>query len=164
MHAEKYFAREAPVKVEQPNIASLLGKDWRLVEKDVNGEWNYYLILDEFLKQENESKQAAAGWGGDQFALYENKRTNETLLAQTIVWDTEQDAREFFAAYAKRTARRYKLAEEVAANDDAIMQREWKTTEGNVLMERRGARVVILEGLPERAKAEKISQLLMNAK
>ncbi|GAC1396202.1 MAG: DUF4157 domain-containing protein [Pyrinomonadaceae bacterium] len=166
LHAEKYFAHEAPVKVEQPNIASLLGKDWRLLQKDVNGEWNYYLTLDEFLKQEDESKQAAAGWGGDQFTLYENKQTNATLLAQTTVWDTVQDAREFFNAYVRRTARRYKLAEEVMANDDSIatMRREWKTAEGDVVIERRDARVIILEGLPEKAKTAKLLQSLFITK
>lgn len=166
LHVEKYFAHEAPIKVGQPNIASLLGKDWRLLEKDVNGEWNYFLILDEFLKSEDESKRAAAGWGGDRFSLYENKETGETLLAQTTVWDTEQDAREFFDAYTKRTARRYKLAEEVTANDDAnaTTRREWKTNEGDVVLERRGTSVVIVEGLPEKLRAEKILQALMNAK
>jgi hypothetical protein len=162
LHVEKYLAREAPIKVEQPNVAAALGKDWRQIERDTSGEWNLYLILDEFLKSPEDAKRAAAGWGGDQFALYENSNTHELLFAQLTAWDTEQDAREFFDAYARRTARRYKLAEEAMSNDETEnyrtnVSRAWQTNEGAVFIERRGARVLILEGVPPKIGARKLS-------
>ena len=160
LHAEKYFAREAPVKVELADLAAALGKDWRRVEYDVNGEWGYFLVLDEFLKAEGESAKAAAGWGGDRFALYENAQTGATVLAQATAWDTEQDAREFFDAYARRTERRYKGAalDEQAGPAD---RRVWHTGEGFVVLERQGSRVVVVEGLPDKAAAGGLVKKLM---
>ena len=85
---------------------------WHRIESDVNGEWTYYLILDQFLKSQAESKRAAAGWAGDRFALYEGPN-GQVFLAQLAAWDTESDAREFFDAYVKRTELRYPGSERI---------------------------------------------------
>jgi len=153
LHAEKYFAREAPVKINLPEIAGLLGKGWTRLDYDVNGEWSCFQILDEFLRAEKESQKAVEGWGGDRFALYENRATRQVLLAQLTAWDTEQDAAEFFDAYVKRTERRYKGAvADTRASVPVETRRVWRTTdEGIVALERQGARVAILEGVPEKA-------------
>jgi hypothetical protein len=153
LHPEKYFAREAPVKVDLPELDTLLGKGWTRLDYDVNGEWSYFQMLDEFLRAEKESQKASAGWGGDRFALYENRAAQQVLLAQLTAWDTELDAEEFFAAYVSRTERRYKNAiADTRASVPAQTRRVWRTTgEGLVVMERQGARVAILEGVPEKA-------------
>src|SRR5207245_9794346 len=75
---------------------------WRRIEHDVDGEWGFYLILDQFLKSAAESRRAAAGWGGDRFEVYEGPH-GEACFISLAVWDTETDAREFFDAYGKRT-------------------------------------------------------------
>jgi hypothetical protein len=159
LHADKYFAREAPVKIDLPEIAGLLGKGWARLDYDVNGEWSYFQILDEYLRAEKESQQAAGGWGGDRFALYEHRATRQVLLAQLTTWDTEQDASEFFNAYVKRTERRYKEAvADTRRSVPTATRRVWRTTgEGTVAMERQGARVAILEGVPQKAD---VSELL----
>jgi hypothetical protein len=153
MHVEKYFAREAPVHLTQPDISASLGKGWKRVDYDVNGEWSFYLILDEYLKSEAESERAASGWGGDRYAVYEGKNSGEVLISQLTAWDSEKDAREFFDAYAKRTGRRYSGAEMIETLDGvASARRVWRTgTEGTILMERNGSRVLILEGVPAKA-------------
>ncbi|MDQ3756109.1 MAG: hypothetical protein M3371_15425, partial [Acidobacteriota bacterium] len=87
LHPEKYFAREAPLKVELAVIARALGNGWQRLDFDVNGEWSYYLILDEFLKSPAASREAAAGWGGDRYAVYENAKTGAVVVAQQTVWD-----------------------------------------------------------------------------
>ncbi|HZH90801.1 MAG TPA: hypothetical protein VEX70_09340 [Pyrinomonadaceae bacterium] len=163
LHADKYFAREAPVKVSLPDIAGLLGKGWTRLDYDVNGEWGYFQILDEFLRAEKESQKAVEGWGGDRFALYENRATRQVLLAQLTTWDTEADATEFFDAYVKRTERRYPAAvADTRASVPPRTRRAWRTTgEGAVVLERQGARVAILEGLPEKADAGALLKKVM---
>ncbi|HEY0097374.1 MAG TPA: hypothetical protein VGB76_00355 [Pyrinomonadaceae bacterium] len=152
LHPEKYFAREAPVKVNLPELVELLGRNWTRLDYDVNGEWSYFQILDEFLRAEKVSQKAVAGWGGDRFALYENRATREVLLAQLTAWDTEQDAVEFYDAYLNRTERRYKDAvADTRASIPTGTRRVWRTPkEGLVVLERQGARVAILEGVPEK--------------
>jgi hypothetical protein len=161
MHLEKYYSRDAPVRLSVPDITGALGQGWRRIDYDVNGEWSYYLILDEYLKSQTESAAAAAGWGGDRYAVYEGKNKGEVVIAQLTSWDTEKDAVEFFDAYAKRTARRYSGAEETGTEDTpSAAFRAWRTTEGAVWMERRGQRVVILEGLPEKADAKALMKTM----
>src|SRR5687767_71263 len=131
-------------------IGNLKSAGWKQIETDVNGEWGYYLALDEFLKSAGESKRAAAGWGGDKYALYEHSKTGDLFLVQVALWDTAQDAKEFFDAYVKRTALRYPQGQVTPddRNTNTETTRRWQTREGGVLIELRGARVVILEGVP----------------
>jgi len=177
LHPEKYFAHEPPVKVTLPDVASFLdtsssssenrgrrsevGQDlrtarlpaWKRLDSDVDGEWGFYLILDQFLKSPAESRRAAAGWGGDRFALYEGPR-GEAMLVSLSVWDTESDAHEFFDAYVKRTELRYPDATstEPAVNaQSSAFSKSFSTSEGVVSMEVRGGRVLILEGVPSGA-------------
>ena len=145
-------------RVGTPSRPPLPTTPWRRIESDVNGEWTYYLILDQFLKSQAESKRAAAGWAGDRYALYEGP-DGQVFLSQLAVWDTESDAREFFDAYVKRTELRYPDAKQI---DSAGSQQEtrnqklatglsysWQTSEGKVVIELRGLRVAILEGVPD---------------
>jgi hypothetical protein len=125
--------------------------NWRCIDYDVNGEWGYYLILDQFLKSAAESKRAAAGWAGDRYALYEKPETGEVFLAHLSSWDTEEDAREFFDSYVKRTVVRYPAAALLTGIDkpSADTLRRWQTSEGSVVVELLGSRVLVLEGVPE---------------
>jgi hypothetical protein len=153
LHADKYFSYEVPQKLTLPDFKVALGPTWKKLDYDVNGEWGYYLILDEFLNDATVSKQAAAGWGGDRFELYETGKPDEFFVAQVTAWDTPLDAREFFDAYAKRTAERYKDAKELNSTPDRI---EWQTSTGGVALELRGSRVAVLEGVPASTDAGKL--------
>jgi len=157
LHADKYFSYEAPQKLTLPDFKNVLGPSWKRIDYDVNGEWGYFLILDEFLTGSTESKQGSAGWGGDRFALYETSKPGETFVAQLTAWDTPQDAREFFDAYAKRTTKRYADANVTAQKDDRI---EWQTSAGGVVMELRDSRVAILEGIPAKTNANTLLRMI----
>jgi hypothetical protein len=152
LHPEKYFSYEAPVKIDMSDVRNFQGSDWKRIEADVNGEWSLYLILDQFLNSPAESKRAAAGWAGDRYFFYEGPNAGDALLVQLTAWDTEDDAREFFEAYTKRTEQRYPDAvEQLRSVDSEHEIASWTTTEGEVVLELRGNRVLIIEGLPEKA-------------
>ena len=160
LHVDKYLAREAPLKVELTDLSPSLGAGWRRIDTDVSGEWGYYLVLDQFLKDDKRSRRAAAGWAGDRYALYEHARTGQTVLAHVSAWDTEQDAGEFFDAYVERTGRRYLPANAAAAltEQTPTVRREWRTAGGLVTVERQGARVIVFEGLPAKADAAALAK------
>jgi len=162
LHAEKYFSYEAPVKVALPDLRNILGSSWKRIDYDVNGEWTYYLILDQFLNAAAESKRAAAGWGGDRYEVYEGRKPGDVCIAQMTVWDTENDAREFFDAYAKRTWRRYADAKAIDITSRKVEGelRAWQTSEGEVVVELRGSRVAILEGIPTGVDSRNLLGLL----
>lgn len=161
LHPEKYFAREAPVKVWLPELLATLGPGWRKLDTDVNGEWSYYLILDQFLANAAESKRAAAGWAGDRYALYEETRSGKLLMVQLTTWDTEDDAREFFDAYAKRTQRRYTDAAADTTNDAELQS--WRTNEDRVIQQLRGNRVLIIEGIPDNLNSRTFTSSIWNS-
>ncbi len=153
LHTDKYFAHEAPVKITLPDLTSSLNRrrerSWKRIATDVNGEWGAYLILDQFLKAPAESRRAAAGWGGDRCALYENGK-GALVYVSVSTWDTPNDAREFFTAYVKRTQLRYPDAASVGAPTDDS-SKHFRTSEGLVSIAINGLRVVILEGAPDDA-------------
>ena len=153
MHPDKYFAYEAPVKLTLPELKLQLGPTWKRIDSDVNGEWGCYLLLDEYLNDSAESKKAAAGWAGDEFALYEGAKPTDLFVAQITAWDTPLDAREFFDAYLQRTWKRYPDAQasESTSTTERGERHEWKTTTSRGVVELRGSRVLILEGVPDKA-------------
>jgi hypothetical protein len=144
LHPEKYLANEQPVAVSLDE--KFLGdKSWKFIQKDTFGEFslmNYFL---EYLTEE-QAKTAAAGWGGDSFALY-SKGTADSLFVFKTLWDTEKDAREFFAAYIKSLDERY------GSGIKAIGQNENKyealTPQGKVYIILNGKSVNIGEGFTE---------------
>lgn len=174
LHADKYFAHEAPVKVTLPDFTSLLNTGnqksgirsprstsnsgspassfqapaaWRKLASDVNGEWGFYLILDQFLKSPTESRRAAAGWAGDRTAVYESPK-GEVLYISVSIWDTENDAREFFDAYVKRTQLRYPAATTLTDAQRGMPGVQiFRTPEGTASIDLRGLRVTIVEGV-----------------
>jgi hypothetical protein len=164
LHPEKYFAYEPPVKVTLPNFLRALGPGWKRIDNDVSGEWGYYLVLDEYLKDAKLSKQAAAGWGGDRFAIYEGPRKSGVFLAQVTVWDTAADAQEFFDAYTRRIMKRHRDLAPVQPDTPEGERRrsEWKNSAGEGAIELRGSRVVILEGVPAKAKVNKLLSMIWN--
>jgi hypothetical protein len=154
LHADKYFEREAPVKIDLADIHTSLGAGWKRIDYDVNGEWGCYLVLNEYLK--TGAAAAAAGWSGDRFAVYEEPKTSQVFITQMTVWDTDADAREFFDAYARRTEARYAgaAAIELSASATGGQARGWSTPrDGRIVIELRGKRVLILEGVPEKVDA-----------
>jgi hypothetical protein len=178
LHPEKYFAHEAPVKVTLPDITPLLngsagvsptmsakreGGDrppmlWKKIDSDVEGEWGFYLLLDQFLKAPAESRRAAAGWGGDRYEVYEDQK-GDVLFASLSTWDTEIDARQFFDAYVKRIELRYPGARPNSEREtpNALVL---KTNEDTVAIELRASRVLIIEGIPLQANPDSLVESL----
>ena len=158
LHPDKYFAYEAPVKLTLPNFTPALGPGWKRIDNDVNGEWGYYLALDEYLNDLTESKRAAAGWGGDRFAIYEGARPSDVFLAQLTAWDTTADATEFFDAYWQRTMKRFPDATSTLATvlNNGDRRQEWKDSRGRGVMEMRGSRVAVIEGIPANANTNRL--------
>ena len=164
IHPEKYFSYEAPIKIVLPDLKSILGPTWKRIDADVNGEWGCYLLLDEYLNNAEESKQAAAGWAGDRYVVYEGTGPGQVFFALLSAWDSDNDAKEFVEAYSSRTEKRYpdaKAQGDSAEGNNAREHREWKTSAGTVALERWGTRVLILEGVPANVDVSALVKVAM---
>jgi hypothetical protein len=153
MHPERFLLRDNPVKIEMPDLTAAFGRDWKQSDADVNGEFGYLVILSEFVTK-RVARLAAAGWGGDRYALYENKATGASVLIQYTTWDSANDAKGFYGAYSERTVKRYKLNRQA---DTEGGPRVYQTAEGLVSMELRDKDVVIIEGAQDRDQLARIS-------
>jgi hypothetical protein len=100
LHPEKYLAEEGSQRVDPASLEGVLGSEWRLLKSDSLGEWQTFLLLSysaDIPSQINDfdGAAAAAGWGGDNYQVFYNDDTNESVLIVHWVWDTPDDASEF---------------------------------------------------------------------
>jgi hypothetical protein len=159
MHPEKFFNLDTPTKIEIPDLTPGLGSDWKRIDLDVNGEFGYQVVLSEFIEKRR-AIDAAAGWGGDQYVLYENKKSGAVLLAQFTTWDTRADAVEFFNSYAQRTEKRYKLTSTGETGD----RRTYSSSEGLVTIQLRDQDVIVVEGASNEEKLAHLVRLLWQSR
>jgi hypothetical protein len=98
LHPEKWHAqRDDPVIVHLPDLSSAL-PGWSKAAEAQLGELSIRTLLWPAMKHER-AVRAAAGWGGDRFAVYQ--KADARLLVWVTEWDTEADAREFQSAASK---------------------------------------------------------------
>ena len=96
IHPDKYVAGEAPLEVDLPDITSGLSPDWEVVRRNVTGEFFIGVLLGYGIDTPT-ARQAAAGWGGDAYALYRNE-SGQGLMTMKFRWDTGEDLDEFWTA------------------------------------------------------------------
>jgi hypothetical protein len=112
LHPQKYLERDQPVDVPLPDPVAALGEGWHVVDEDTLGEFQTAVLLANFgpgegfntvtggIDLSEAARNAAAGWDGDRFALWEDG-SGEDVLVWRSVWDTPQDARAFSRALAQ---------------------------------------------------------------
>lgn len=160
LHPEKFLNGDLPVKIEMPDLNDAMGKDWKKIDTDIQGEFGLQIMLAEFTNN-SASRKAAEGWGGDQYALYENRKTGALIFVTFTTWDADSDAREFFNLYGNRTERRYKLGAAVKLGADT---RTYETREGLAALEIKGKDVMIIEGAQSSEQLQQIAKRLWQSK
>ncbi len=143
LHPEKFDRREAPIRVTLPPLTDTLGSGWRIVDENVLGEFYLRVYLEEHLPAFR-AEAAAAGWGGDRYAVYENEAAGQDLLVLAVAWDSEAEAQEFVEAYRAYAADRFGAGPIREAEGQAL----WKGQDA-LWLEWRGARALILRGPDE---------------
>jgi hypothetical protein len=95
LHPQKYFGKEqdTPQAVEIPDMQDLL-PDWKHLGGNVLGELQTSILLSRVIG----GKAAADGWDGDRYEIFKTESGSLGLISVSI-WDSENDAQEFEAAY-----------------------------------------------------------------
>jgi hypothetical protein len=144
LHPEKYPS-DKPVKVEMPDVAGMLGEGWSELENNVMGEWYTYLILalgrsDKIQMDQDTAKTAAAGWAGDTYLYYAKDDSSDYLFTWRSLWESPQDANEFFDL-----SRSYGKARWGIPEDDSSWSVSWTSdTDGKITMRKSGESVLWL--------------------
>jgi len=109
LHPEDYLQGDEPLSVAVPVLPESLSGNWREVRSDVMGEFSTDLILATRMDT-LQSSQAAAGWGGDRFVVWQNDSDRSTAVAWHTRWDTQTDAGEFASALSRYDVGRFGAA------------------------------------------------------
>ncbi len=104
LHPEKYFEeRDRPIEVDLSDRRP--SAPWTPIYSNVLGEFTLSLVLGRFLDEET-SRRASRGWGGDAIELYSAPSDRHALLMVTA-WDSEADANEFARAIVAMLERKH---------------------------------------------------------
>jgi len=160
MHPEKFIAREEPIKIQIPDLQPVLGADWKRADQDVNGEFGYLVMLEQFINRQ-QSSNATRGWRGDRYALYENKQNGQSVLVQYTTWDSPSAAKAFLDAYSVRTQIRYETGEATHPSAGTDL---YATKEGLASISLHDRDVVIVEGSRDKDQLNALMSALLKSK
>jgi hypothetical protein len=136
LHPEKYLER-----VDEPIDVTLIETSGIPLESEGRiGELFVRTLFEEALPKE-EGAEAAAGWGGDHYALWMDDDGRYHLLWRTV-WDTDRDAGEFFDALVRFASVHFGQGPTSTETSDSV---ELKGGDGSSIQVTRRGREVVLE-------------------
>ncbi|NIV36060.1 MAG: hypothetical protein GWN58_43400 [Anaerolineae bacterium] len=149
LHPERYLGapgeRDEPTQVVVPELGAILGEDWRMLLQGTLGEFVVGLYLDLLLPEEV-SWEAADGWDGDTFTVWDHEDGRRVLVWRTI-WDSTAEAVEFEHALFALIPQRYLPAWPV--DPPRGLTGRWWTTDAGAVSVSRVARYVIFARAPD---------------
>ncbi|MDM8532783.1 hypothetical protein QUF63_16600 [Anaerolineales bacterium HSG25] len=133
LHPYKY-PHDMPQQVSLPPLTDTLGSGWRQIDENVLGELTLHSYLNVYTTRNN-ADRGADGWGGDRYAVYQNK-TGQIVLLISIVWDNSNEQAEFVEVYQDFAAKRFgePLAPPVSLDRPAKETSHWWADETHQLL------------------------------
>lgn len=135
LHLDKYVADEAPIRVEAPQESGVATRGWHALRVDTLGEVGLRAVLQPFLDDER-AASAAAGWGGDSYLLVGLDEQHPRGLVVDSVWDSSDEAEEFYQAMADSLDVRF--AGQSSRRQAGASTLTWNTSEFAASVELRG--------------------------
>jgi hypothetical protein len=120
LHPTRYLNDDQPMAVTLASVepADVLGSGWDQVINGTMGEF----YLREYLETQlsgGDAADAAAGWGGDQYALFHNEAADQHAWIMRLAWDSSDERTEFVGLYNEFVRSRYDGRAETARFDTA---------------------------------------------
>ncbi len=158
LHPELYLAGEPVQEVVLPDLGPVLGWEWEPTWQDTLGELVIGLHLAAYVDDEAVAWDAAAGWAGDSFALWEDVE-GQQLLAWRIAWDDRDEAEEFERAY-ELLVPRFRVPPLIAAEPPpGLTGSFWEGPAGAAYLSRTGRIVTVVWG-PDGETVAAVAQAL----
>lgn len=156
LHPERYLTRYAtPVPIPLPDLGPLLGKGFTpTIKTDTLGEFITSVHLDEYLQDPARAAQAADGWEGDTFSVWQGPGDRQ-VFAWQIEWDTPRDVDEFLEAYSALLRKRVGAGLAVERQDASLRWYSGRAGSGLIRRGRTGEQTLVLWG-PDKATVERL--------
>lgn len=142
MQPSYYLEGKAPPPVALPPLGRLLGRDWKLLDENVVGEFGLEEVLKQYLPA-SEATGFAPDWWGDRYAILENRKTKSSLLLFLLQLDSASHASAFFDAYKALLLKKHGGATGVVAAPESL---QFQSPDGGVYFECRAAECFSMEG------------------
>ncbi|MBN1815108.1 MAG: hypothetical protein JXA14_24965 [Anaerolineae bacterium] len=158
LHPERYLAEEpdTPTDVFVPDLSGVLGEGWALGVRDTLGEFVAGVYLEQTLTEQM-AWQAADGWDGDTFVVWEHEDGGRVRVWRTI-WDSTVEAAEFERALVTLVPQRY-LPTRPVGPPRGLPGSWWETDSGVVCVYRVARYVVFADGPDANTLAEVVEAL-----
>ncbi len=175
LHPERYLAfPDAPIAIQLPDIAAILGSDFRSVSSGSLGEFDLYLYLKQYV-EDDIARIGAEGWGGCSYALYASEPATggtvekspkrapgeSNVLVMVTEWDSEEDAVEFYGGLIGALEARYPQQKgySEASSQDMILRNVDPVGRIHNVLRLQGRRVSCIESLPSAQLQRALSKL-----
>lgn len=106
LHPNLYLQGVKPRSVTLPHLGSAIPHGWKKLDENVVGEFSLAELFKQFLG-EDQAKKFSPMWSGDRYALFENKKSKDTLLIILYALDSPDDASKFYSAYRDLLVKKY---------------------------------------------------------
>ena len=155
MRPETYLDKELVPPLAIPDLDKLIAPDYERYDFAGIGAFDVYLLARQYAPQ-SDAKQYYSHWRGGYYLAVHLKSAPKDQVGVIYVsrWDTPEAATAFAKMYGEYVPTRYKGAERMAScpvssdiGECPIQQ--WRTSDGLVFIERRGAELLVLESLNE---------------
>ena len=140
LHPEKYFAGTKPTEPPLPEV-QLHG--YKGLVGGSLGEIEHLILLEQYAGKER-AAELSPHWRGSSFELLENKKAGRVVLLYSVEWDSEDSARQYFAAYREIMGKKWKTMSIAAQSADSVTG---TGDDGAFELRRKGAIVTSTEGL-----------------
>jgi hypothetical protein len=155
LHPALYKSGKIPPKVKVPSMDKEVGPEWAKLEDNIMGEFGWKEVLKQFLGEER-AMPVSAGWSGDRYVVFEQKKTKKLLLITRLDLATEEDADRFFTSYSEALKKKY---DQRTAEDRKHDFLSFDTPEGSVSLRCVATNCATLEG-GDHSLFEKLSKEL----
>ncbi|HZQ56127.1 MAG TPA: hypothetical protein VFB14_28305 [Bryobacteraceae bacterium] len=143
MHPERYFAHQKPLSPELPKLA-LKNQGKQLTDGTV-GEFDHEMLLWQYLGQAKATALAPHLRGGN-FKVIAAGKQHKPVLEYVSVWDSPEQATNFFAAYEQILHRKWKHCDVSTSNSSTLAG---TGDDGYFVAHRTGSTVSSVEGLSD---------------
>ena len=146
LHPERFLTGEVVQALALPHLGDTLGEGWILVRQDTLGEFIIGLHLAAHLDDLEEAWNAAQGWAGDSFAVWEYGKGEYTVTVWRLAWDDVGEAAAFERGYALLIPR-FRVPPPIASDlPDGLTGRIWDGPAGAAYLTRAGRIVTVIWG------------------
>ena len=156
LHPEKYLAGEPRIEVTLPDLVAVAGSAWSDAERGVLGEFLLRAWLEALGASAPDAAEAAAGWGGDGYALLDGPE-GQTAVVVRLAWDdSERDGPEFFSALDASLESAHEFARAALLSDafDPAEVLAWDGPGGVIGLALAGSGAVVVAVAPSIATVE----------